>query len=129
MNDTEMNILCYFQGFWDDRHKVNILIHCNLARHGHVTLSVTLPVLLQWSLMEEFLIVYDLVWVNSVKYTSNNPVMCKSHPERHGHVSLIVTLLVCDLVRHGHITLIVTLPVSGSNEARVAILLFSNLMM
>ena len=82
--------------------------------------------LLQGSLMEEFLIVYNLVWVNSVKYTSNNHVMCKSYLERHGHVNLIVTLHVCDLVRHGHMTLIVTLPVSGSNEARVVILLFSN---
>ena len=73
-------------------------------------------------MMEEFLIVYNLVWVNSVKYTSNNPAMCKSYLERHGHV----TLPVCDLVRHGHMTLIVTLPLSGSNEARVVILLFSN---
>ena len=76
--------------------------------------------------MEEFLIVYNLVWVNSVQYTSNNPVICKSYLERHGHVNLIVTLPVYDLVRHGHMTLIVTLHVAGSNEARVVILLFSN---
>ena len=82
--------------------------------------------LLLCSFMEEFLIVYNLVLVNSVKYTSNNPVMWKSYLERHGHVDLIVTLPVCVLVRHGHMTLIVTLPVSGSNEAGVVISFFSN---
>ena len=83
--------------------------------------------------MKEIHIVYNLVWVISVKYTSNNPVMCKSYLERHGHENLIVTLPVCVLVRHGHMTLIVTLPahvvtlpVSGSNEAGVVISFFSN---
>ena len=103
-------------------HKINILIHCNLYV---MTLDVTVTWLRAWPYRFVVAVQFygrisyclQLSLVNSVKYTSNNPVMCKSYLERHGHVNLIVTLPVCDLVRHGHMTLIVTLPVSGYDTA------------
>ena len=39
------DLLCYFHGFWDDKHKINILIHCNLYV---MTLDVTVTWLRAW---------------------------------------------------------------------------------
>ena len=102
--------LLLFHFFFGDKYQINKPQHYNLqswpcTSRSHDFERELTCVWFQCSYIEEFLLVYNLLRVYKVNYTSNNSVTN-----------------VRDLILYGHVTMNVTLPISAYSENRTMII-------